>query len=75
MASTPPETSSDNHAIVKRAVMRLSGLPQSATDASENTVDLVNYLVNSGIRDEDDLVELAEIANGKRYDPANGSFL
>lgn len=74
MASAPPEISSDNHAIVKRAVMRLSGL-QSETDASENTVDLVNYLIDSGIRDEDDLVELAEIANGKRYDPANGSFL
>jgi len=41
----------------------------------ENAEALVSYLVKSGIRDEDDLVELASIANGKRYDPNNGSFL
>lgn len=75
MASTPPETSQERNAIVKRAVTRVYGPGHSQPDASGNTAQLVHYLVNSGIRDEDDLVEFAEIANGKRYDPKNGSFL
>jgi hypothetical protein len=75
MASKPPGKNHDEHAIVERAVKRLYGRTQADAHVTENTARLVSYLVNSGIRDEDELVELAKIANGKRYDPTNGSFL
>ncbi len=75
MASSPPGEIQDEHAIVERAVKRLYGPRQADAHLNENTAELVAYLVNSGIRDEDDIVEFARIANGKRYDPSNGTFL
>lgn len=75
MASRPPGKTPEEHAIVERAVKRLYGPRQTAGHLKENAAQFVAYLVNNGIRDEDELVELAKIANGKRYDPSNGSFL
>lgn len=75
MASSPPEKNQEENAIVERAVRRLYGRKQATADLEENASALVTYLVKSGFRDEDELVELAKIANGKRYDPSNGSFL
>lgn len=75
MASSPPGKNQEENAIVERAVRRLYGRKQTTADLEENASALVTYLVKSGFRDEDELVELAKIANGKRYDPSNGSFL
>lgn len=75
MASSPPGRIQDEHAIVERAVKRLYGQRPSDAQQQENAANLVTYLVKNGIRDEDELVELARIAHGKRYDPSNGSFL
>ncbi|EKF61426.1 hypothetical protein QWE_02615 [Agrobacterium albertimagni AOL15] len=75
MAPRPPGKNNDEHAIVERAVRRLYERKYTDRHLKENAEALVSYLVKSGIRDEDDLVELASIANGKRYDPNNGSFL
>jgi hypothetical protein len=74
MAGSPGKTNEEN-AIVERTVRRLHGRWQDDRQVEENAAALVTLLVKSGIRDEDELVELAMIANGKRYDPANGSFL
>ncbi|AOG12159.1 MAG: hypothetical protein KJ981_01795 [Alphaproteobacteria bacterium] len=75
MAPRPPGKSNEENAIVERAVRRLYERMHADRHVQENAEALVSYLVKSGIRDEDDLVELASIANGKRYDPNNGSFL
>lgn len=75
MAPRPPGKSNEENAIVERAVQRLYERMHADRHMQENAEALVSYLVKSGIRDEDDLVELASIANGKRYDPDNGSFL
>ncbi|MBC2772711.1 hypothetical protein H6M51_07540 [Rhizobium sp. AQ_MP] len=75
MASTPPGKTQDEHAIVERAVRRLQERNHLDRHVKKNAEAFVSYLVKSGIRNEDDLVELASIANGKRYDPRDGSFL
>lgn len=75
MASRPPGTTPEENAIVERALKRLYGVRPADAHSKENSAELVAYLVNNGIRDEDELVELAKIASGKRYDPSNGSFL
>lgn len=75
MASSPACKTHDENAIVERAVRRLYGRRHTDRHVEENAAALVTYLVRNGIHDEDDLVELAAIANGKRYDPSNGSFL
>ncbi|NBB48287.1 hypothetical protein GVN24_08415 [Rhizobium sp. CRIBSB] len=75
MASRPPGKTSEEIAIVERAVRRIYGRRRPDSHQEENAAALVTYLVESGIRDEDELVEFARIANGKRYDPSNGSFL
>ena len=74
MAGSPGKTNEEN-AIIERTVRRLYGRWQDDRQIEENAAALLTLLVKSGIRDEDELVELAMIANGKRYDPANGSFL
>lgn len=65
-----------NSHLVERAVSRLSeDAPLSMAQGQKaNAAALVNYLVTSGVTNEDDLVELALLAKGKRYDPADGSF-
>jgi intergrase/recombinase len=75
MAPRPPGKTSEENAIVERTVRRLYGRTRTDKHVQENAEAFVSYLVKSGIRDEDELVELARIANGKRYDPNNGSFL
>ncbi len=75
MASRPPGKTSEEIAIVERAVRRICGRRRLNSHQEENAAALVTYLVKSGIRDEDEIVEFARIANGKRYDPSNGSFL
>jgi hypothetical protein len=75
VASIPPAKTRDENAIVERAVRRLHGQRDADPAIRENAAEFVTYLVRSGIHDEDELVELASIANGKRYDPQNGSFL
>jgi predicted glycosyl hydrolase (DUF1957 family) len=75
MASTPPGKTQDETTIVERAVRRLYERKHADSDVQKNAEAFVSYLVKSGIRNEDDLVELASIANGKRYDPSEGSFL
>ena len=75
MAPRPPGKSNEEYAIVERAVRRLYDREHTDRHVQDNTEALVSYLVKSGIRDEDDIVELASIANGKRYDPNDGSFL
>ncbi|MCC8932929.1 hypothetical protein [Rhizobium sp. 'Codium 1'] len=79
MASSPlgknqEDSATVERAIVERAVRRLYGRKHLDPDLEQNASALVQYLVKSGIHDEDDLVELACIANGKRYDPSSGSF-
>lgn len=79
MASSPlgknqEDSATVERAIVERAVRRLYGRKQLNPNLEQNASALVQYLVKSGIHDEDDLVELAWIANGKRYDPSSGSF-
>lgn len=75
MASIPPVKTREENAIVERAVRRLYGRGGADPSIRDNAAEFVTYLVRSGIRDEDELVELAAIANGKRYDPRNGSFV
>ncbi|MCZ8177749.1 MAG: hypothetical protein O9309_01890 [Rhizobium sp.] len=75
MASTPPGKTQDETAIVERAVRRLYERKHADRHVQKNAEAFVSYLVKSGIRNEDDLVELASIANGKRYNPSEGSFL
>jgi hypothetical protein len=75
MASSPPGKPHDEGAIIERALRRLYGRRQMDKQSEANAADLVSYLLKTGVRDEDELVELARIANGKRYDPGNGSFL
>lgn len=75
MAYVSPGKTHEDSAIVERAVRRLYGRKQEDAHLEENAAALVTYLVKSGIHDEDELVELARIAHGKRYDPSNGSFL
>jgi intergrase/recombinase len=75
MALESPGKTREADAIVERTVRRLYGRRQEDGHFDENAAALVTYLVESGIHDEDELVELARIAHGKRYDPSNGSFL
>lgn len=75
MAFKSPDRLHDESAIVDRAVMRLYGQKRIDRQSAANAKELVSYLLKNGVRDEDELVELARIANGKRYDPSNGSFL
>jgi len=75
MAFKSPERPHDESAIIERAVRRLYDPKQIDRQSAANAKELVSYLLNNGVRDEDELVELARIANGKRYDPSNGSFL
>ncbi|MDH4441785.1 MAG: hypothetical protein QE284_15525 [Rhizobium sp.] len=62
--------------IVERAVTRINDSAAAVMEGQgeENATALLRYLVENGMRDEDDLVELAVLANGKRYDPAEGTF-
>jgi hypothetical protein len=75
MASRPPGKTNEEIAIVERAVRRIYGRRQAESPFEQNAAALMTYLVESGIRDEDELVEFARIANGKRYDPSNGTFV
>jgi hypothetical protein len=75
MASRPPGKLHEESAIIERALQRLYGRMQMDKQSAANAAELVSYLLKTGVRDEDDLVELARIANGKRYDPGNGCFL
>lgn len=62
--------------IVERAVSRLNDGPSTVLEGpgGENATALLFYLVENGVRDEDELVELAMIAKGKRYNPTDGTF-
>jgi hypothetical protein len=75
MASSPPGRDQEEHVIIERALRRLYGSRREDAHLKQNAAELVGYLVKTGIRDEDEIVELARIAHGKRYDPDNGSFL
>lgn len=75
MAYRSPGKHQEECAIVERALRRLSGRKQTDKRIEANAAELVSYLLKNGVRDEDELVELARIAHGKRYDPSNGCFL
>ncbi len=66
----------DTADIVERAVSRLNdgSIATSDSQGEKNTTALLFYLVENGVRDEDELVELAMLAKGKRYNPADGTF-
>ena len=62
--------------IVERAVTRINDGEPAVLDGpgEENATALLFYLVENGVKDEDELVELALLAKGKRYNPADGTF-
>lgn len=76
MASTSHDLNTDHAEIVERAVTRITDEASAFLEGTgeENAAALLLYLVENGVRDEDDLVELAILAEGKRYNPADGSF-
>jgi hypothetical protein len=76
MASRSPGFKADAADIVERAVNRLNSGGSTVLDGpgEENATALLFYLVQNGVRDEDDLVELAMLAKGMRYNPADGTF-
>ena len=76
MALTSPSAKADTAQIVERAVTRINGDTSAILDGAgeENTTALVLYLVENGIHDEDELVELTLLAEGKRYNPVDGTF-
>jgi len=77
MASVSLGSSAHDKAdIVERAVRRISRQENLIPDTkqTDNATALLIYLVESGVQDEDELVEFASLAKGKRYDPADGSF-
>lgn len=77
MASIPFGSSvSDKADIVERAVRRINREENLIPDTAhaENAAALLTYLVEIGVDDEDELIEFAALAKGKRYDPADGSF-
>ena len=77
MVSTSPGASAGKADIVERAVRRINRQENLIPDMTyaENAAALLVYLYESGVRDEDELVELALMAKGKRYDPKDGSFV
>ncbi|TPP07036.1 hypothetical protein [Rhizobium glycinendophyticum] len=76
MASTSQRSTAEKSVIVERAVTRISDNASAVLDGpgEENATALLLYLVENGVSDEDDLVELALLANGKRYNPNDGTF-
>ncbi|KQW28097.1 hypothetical protein ASE36_16775 [Rhizobium sp. Root274] len=62
--------------IVERAVSRINDGASVVLEGpgQENATALLFYLVENGVRDEDELVELAMLAKGKRYNPTDGTF-
>lgn len=74
MGSPRPIISISKDAIVERAIRRIHEGVGIADTRFENAAALVVYLYESGICDEDELVELARLADGKRYDPVTGIF-
>ncbi|SMC77546.1 hypothetical protein [Rhizobium sp. RU36D] len=76
MGSSPPTIAIGKADAVERAIRRiqLRGALGSEDIRRENAADLVVYLFENGICDEDELVELAMLADGKRYDPVSGHF-
>lgn len=76
MGSSRPFVSIGKPEIVERAIRRiqLGGIAGEKRMRRENTEALVAYLFENGVSDEDELVELAMLADGKRYDPVSGHF-
>ncbi|WP_245422649.1 hypothetical protein [Rhizobium sp. AG855] len=76
MASISRSLTTDAADIVEKAVTRINDGAPAILDGQgeENATALLFYLVENGVRDEDELVELTLMAEGKRYDPANGTF-
>ena len=76
MGSSPSRISIGKADIVERAIRRIhSGGPAVHEDVRlENAAAHVVYLFENGVDDEDELVELAMLADGKRYDPVAGVF-
>jgi hypothetical protein len=76
MAPRSPGNTADAADIVERAVTRINDGATAVLDGQgeKNATALLFYLVENGVRDEDELVELAMLAKGKRYNPADGTF-
>lgn len=76
MGSSPPLIAISKADIVERAIKRIKPRATITEEDTrfENAAALVVYLFESGISDEDELVELAMLADGKRYDPVAGMF-
>lgn len=82
MGPSPPKptagarSTTGNADVVERAIRRVNGIIEKNADHSrqENTAALVVYLFENGVNDEDELVELATIAEGRHYDPVAGIF-
>lgn len=60
--------------LIARAVRRVRKVHGSWMARDPNTRELIVEAVQSGIDQEDDLVELVEIAEGKRYDKTTAKF-
>jgi hypothetical protein len=60
--------------LIARAVRKVRSTHGSSVAKDPNTRGLIVELVQSGFDHEDDLVELVEIAVGKRYDKTTGTF-
>ncbi len=60
--------------LIARAVRKVRKAHGSWMAREPNTRELIVEAVHSGIDQEDDLVELVEIAEGKRYDKTTATF-
>lgn len=71
-----PKSAAGNADTVERAIRRINGIIEKNADHTrqENAAALVVYLFENGVSDEDELVELATLAEGKHYDPVAGVF-
>lgn len=76
MGSSPSRLSLGTADVVERAIRRVGGsLRDNPHDTRvENAAALIVYLFESGVNDEEELVELAMLADGKRYNPVAGMF-
>lgn len=77
MAFTFPESSVKKADPVEPAIRQINRKASISSDAGrvENATAFVLYLYENGIHDEEDLIELALLAGGKRYDPTTGAFV
>ncbi|QLF68611.1 hypothetical protein FE840_003075 [Peteryoungia desertarenae] len=77
MVSASQGASANKADIVERAVRRINRQENLIPDMTyaENAAALLVYLYENGVHDEEELVELALMAKGKRYDPKNGNFV